>query len=281
MIQLHLLVITILALGTSATNAQKEDATVSNQKGEKKSESSDSQASGSGTQTVAANELGNTPIYFQPRPDLAFFQLPSVRPVPEPERSIAGAEERANYGNGEKSLEKEALMQSMPTYSARFDVPAHFPYPRFAPNGAPMPDEGAIIYEGMRLLATPDGQYEIEFTVTISKMPVTLRMQLIAEGPGCVFPLTLPPISIRPSPDFEGNYVGESFQVRLAGHSRLIAKNFFALEQYTFSRQGTARFGSWPDGINKYTAGSSYGLMSTIESSTPTDKCTKTSEPKP
>jgi hypothetical protein len=85
---------------------------------------------------------------------------------------------------------------------------------------------------------------------------VTLRLQLaIADPYGVVYTVTLPPIAIQPaSKNFEGNYVGESFQVRHAGHSPALAYHFADLELSCVSRHGTARFGSWPEGIERYEA---------------------------
>jgi hypothetical protein len=62
-----------------------------------------------------------------------------------------------------------------------FESPARFPIPRFAPGGAMEEQDGALIYEGMRFVATPAGSYEVRFVVSTPAMPVTLRLQVVLE----------------------------------------------------------------------------------------------------
>ncbi|MBI1913275.1 MAG: hypothetical protein HYS12_00730 [Planctomycetes bacterium] len=194
------------------------------------------------------------PVHFRKRTDESFNLLPLVQEVPAPKQG-EGA-----YPDGTTpsprlppSLAFEAFLRGLPLYDARFDAPAHFPLPQFGLLGERLDGDGAMIYEGMHFVATPDGQYEVSFTVSVPSMPVTLRIQLFVTDPrGRTFSLTLPPVALAPDPNFAGNYVGRSFQVRHAGHSRLIALAFPGLCDCTLSRQGTARFGSWPDGINTF-----------------------------
>src|SRR5205085_12360747 len=97
--------------------------------------------------------------------------------------------------------------------------------------------------------------HEVVLTVSTPAMPVTVRLQLLAVSPPAQqFTLTLPPIALKPDPRFEGNYLGEAFQVRHVGYSRQVKDHFKELEEgrYQFTRRGTARFGSWPDGINRF-----------------------------
>jgi hypothetical protein len=83
---------------------------------------------------------------------------------------------------------------------------------------------------------------------------VTLRLQLHLVEPHTVkhFTLTLPPIVIVPERGFNGNYPGETWLVRQNGVSRMVGMMVPDLDSCTVTRQGTARFGSWPEGINDF-----------------------------
>jgi hypothetical protein len=114
-------------------------------------------------------------------------------------------------------------------------------------------EDGVVIYEGMRFTAAADGHYEVRFTVSVPAMPVTLRLQLVfVDNTGRSFVLTLPPISIVPERSFEGNYLGSSYQIHHLGYSRLLAPSCTNLCNCTILRQGTARFGSWPEGATNF-----------------------------
>ncbi|HEY1191958.1 MAG TPA: hypothetical protein VGE74_30285, partial [Gemmata sp.] len=61
-----------------------------------------------------------------------------------------------------------------------FHTPAFVPYPRFDLDGRPVPGDGLVIYEGMRLAVDPlTGKYDLTFTATVPAMPVKLRLQLV------------------------------------------------------------------------------------------------------
>jgi hypothetical protein len=138
-------------------------------------------------------------------------------------------------------------------YESAWDGPAHFPLPRFGVNGERVDREGVVIYEGMRFLALPDGRYEVSFIASTPAMPVTLRLQLhVMDDKRRTFSLTLPPITIEPKKDFTGNYLGSTYRVRHEGYSRSVANAFGSLEKSTIIRRGTARFGSWPEGIERF-----------------------------
>jgi hypothetical protein len=191
------------------------------------------------------------------KPTVAFSMMPTIRQIYYPSRlKLPDRAVNPDRLDEEKlnQLEPWAHFLGIPLHEYRFHVPAHFPLPQFGILGEPIPEDGAVIYEGMRVLIAADGHYEVRFTTSVPDMPVTLRLQLLVadtNGP-LAFTLTLPPISILAPDSFRGNYDGSAFQVRLAGYSRLLAEQFGNLPRFAISRQGTARFGSWPQGINRF-----------------------------
>jgi hypothetical protein len=195
-----------------------------------------------------------------PAPFEAFPHAICIQPLPDcdsaskPEDLLSTEAGQHNpYGSLAERVER---LQSAP-FDHRFEQPAHFPYPRFNRDGGRMNTEGAVIYEGMRFVATRDGQYDVSFTTTIPEMNVTLRLQLVFAGTdpdNCGFTITLPPLVFYPYTDFDGNAPVASYQVHHTGYSHAIAENFAELGAMTVARQGTARFGSWPEGINRFEA---------------------------
>jgi hypothetical protein len=187
-----------------------------------------------------------------PEPYEAFPNQPCVKVVPICGRTPFKISEWADK-NPYGSLELRIAQTQSPPFQSRFEQPAHFPLPRFAPDGERIDTEGVVIYEGMRFIATRDGQYEVSFTTSVPKMAVTLRLQLLFTArEGYRFTLTLPPIVIAPEGHFKGNYVGQAFQVYHAGYSAMLSHRFVELADVALTRQGTARFGGWPEGINRY-----------------------------
>jgi hypothetical protein len=190
------------------------------------------------------------PIY--KRPADAFSETAQVTPLIDPQTK---AKLEKDQGSQElPTLEEKASAAGQILFDARFDQPANFPLPKFGPDGQAFAEEGVLIHEGMRLTATADGRYEVSFVASTRAMPVTLRLQLQVVEPqtGRHFTLTLPPISILPDRGFTGNYPGQTWQVRQNGVSRMIGMMFPDLHCCMVARQGTARFGSWPEGINEF-----------------------------
>jgi hypothetical protein len=191
----------------------------------------------------------------RPEPYEAFPRKPCVKPVPECD-SVSEPELIATTAgnNPYGSLQERIARSHSPAFNTRFAQLAHFPMPRFGLWGERLDAEGVVIYEGMRFVATRDGQYEVSFTASAPKMAVTLRLQLVFARPeGHGFTLTLPPIVIDPkTTSFAGNNPGESYQVYHAGYSHLVAEHFADLCSMQVARHGTARFGSWPEGINRF-----------------------------
>jgi hypothetical protein len=142
-----------------------------------------------------------------------------------------------------------------------FEQAAHIPLPRFAPDGCPLPAEGLLIYEGMRLAVYDDGSYDLSFTATVPDMPVTLRLQLVfetcAHDPSALRLITLPPIWMAPRRDAKlGDVDATTFHVAHRGYSSLFRCDQQPLlgllstgrrvitKDTPLYRVGTARFGT-------------------------------------
>lgn len=128
-----------------------------------------------------------------------------------------------------------------------FPDPAHFPDRRFGPRGETWEREGALIYEGMKITWSADGQYEVAFVVEAPSQPTTLRLQFEIRTTTCenglvagVYTLTLPPIGLEHS---EGRTDGKSYSwvVRQRGYSPILRS--LHPTQIDIRRTGTARFG--------------------------------------
>src|SRR5438105_3237012 len=116
---------------------------------------------------------------------------------------------------------------------------------------------------GVGSLHRLDGRYQLSFTTSPPATAVTLRLQLVfASLEHGAFSLTIPAVAINPPMKFHGNYPGSSFQVHFAGHSPSVARCFDKLDKMAPSRRGTARFGSWPEGINQYEVAPQYPVAS-------------------
>ena len=148
-----------------------------------------------------------------------------------------------------------------------FDHPARFPKTSYGQQSCAFESEGAVIHEGMRLLARQDGQYEVRFNITTPSIPVTLRLQLIlfneplSSPDGQAIPvqpiprtLTLPPVALKPSgadafPDNpEGGTNPTSYFVSVRGYSQVILEaqqdELGQRHLLLVKRNGTARIGS-------------------------------------
>lgn len=124
-----------------------------------------------------------------------------------------------------------------------FSCPAFVPLPRFDADGHPVPGDGLVIYEGMRLTVDPDtGAYDLTFTATTPGMPVTFRLQLTfwrCDPFGAVerYTLTLPPIRMEMPRDARpGDPVAKTFQIAHRGQSTLFMDKTRLVnrEAYTF-----------------------------------------------
>lgn len=177
--------------------------------------------------------------------------------------------------------EKDA--KSNRAWVKEFHDPAHIAYPRFDIEGRPVPGDGLLIYEGMRLAVDPvTGKYDLTFTATVPAMPVTLRLQLVlvenkltgAQDPVTKawikvpdptarrYTLTLPPIRMQPPRDaVAGDPTPNTFHIAHRGYSSLFLDpkrgtddgRLYAADcppqgpidcTWLVSRVGTARFGT-------------------------------------
>lgn len=160
--------------------------------------------------------------------DFAFEHLPSHVLVPD-----AGTESPKHYRDGTLDPGKH------PVFQHRFASPAHYPLPTF--NGKckiAHPDEGVVIYEGMRFAANSSGQFEVTFTAEAPAMPVEIRLQLRLTGTdGSEATVTLPPIVIYP----RSQERSRSWNIRHVGFSDTLGEKFWALDR--IERIGSCRFG--------------------------------------
>ena len=135
----------------------------------------------------------------------------------------------------------------------RFPGPARFPLPVAGLYGECLEEQGAVVYEGMRLAIRPDGRYQVRFTVGTPAMPVTMQLQfeLIDRCTGEPYTLTLPPISIPREAKLTGSAVRVPIQPVAVNVQTIHHEGYFAAFDPTFvsdglqvaRRTGTARFG--------------------------------------
>ncbi len=196
----------------------------------------------------------------------------SVITIPTPDRATQVARSNPDWRPDPMDQSQPDALASQPeaddltddkssrVWTYHFDHPARFPKAEFGTACCAFEGEGAIIHEGMRVLAREDGQYEVRFNITTPPTPVLLRLQLILFPPdppdkngGQPIPrtLTLPPISLRPwgsEPYLDDSRAGNdpvSYLVRLRGYSQIIKE--VQTDNGSFllvKRIGTARFGS-------------------------------------
>lgn len=192
---------------------------------------------------------------FDITPLAVFVHTPCVTPVPDCEEDmLTGGFEihRKKYSDFLSKLRKQSEKLHAPLFDTNFARPAHFPEPRFALNGQRMDGAGVIIYEGMRFTAVRDGSYVIAFAVSAPKTAVTIDLQLDFTQK-CQFTLTIPSIELDPrNKSFRGNNPREVYYVTHVGYSSQIAQNFGELPFTQLNRTGSARIGSWPEGINRF-----------------------------
>ncbi|MCC7423430.1 MAG: hypothetical protein IT428_24400 [Planctomycetaceae bacterium] len=143
-------------------------------------------------------------------------------------------------------------------YHAVFKDPAHFPLWGFDRTQVSIAPNAAVLYEGMSVsLASKPGCYEVRFMMEAPRMPVTVRMQIgIYRGPTFLGTITLPPFTVQPDNNRQGYYGLEdladqvptkSWQFRHTGYSHLLLRvTPKTAGEFSFTRTGTARFGSLP-----------------------------------
>ena len=127
-----------------------------------------------------------------------------------------------------------------------FETPARFPILRFSSGGGEFESDGAMIAEGMRVAAAPDGSYEIDLVMTVPAMPAVMRLQLdLGYGPDGHRSLTLPPLAIPPYKNERGESEIATYQIRFTGHSQVIQRKWSDCPP-RMARSGSVRFGSYP-----------------------------------
>ena len=179
-----------------------------------------------------------------------FQRLPRVCPVPPClcADELLGAGQHEGHAHAAGPRAADALTPKVVLVKV-FDQAASIPLPRFTAAGCPLPTDGLVIYEGMRLVVYYDGGYELSFTATVPDMPTVLRLQLVFADPGlpdgpAAYRITLPPIRMAPGKDHvPGEVRGVTFNVSHRGYSSLLAPGGAALGKELY-RVGTARFGT-------------------------------------
>jgi hypothetical protein len=193
-----------------------------------------------------ASEPLPTPIFY--RTPETFSHTPLVQRVPN---FRIWSQNKQSPGETQELPSVEVLAQKcgQVCWKFRFDGAANVPIPQFGPNGEPECEEGALIYEGMRIVVAQDGSYEVRFNLSTPAMPTALRLQLaVLDRVGRPIILTLPPIVAGYNDDFQTNFWRQQWHVYHAGHSDALAQAFDSL--HTVARIGTGRFGSRPWEIN-------------------------------
>jgi hypothetical protein len=198
-------------------------------------------------------------LVYLPRPTKAtanlaqsFWQEPKVAPIAKASGDCCKLDDSC-------SLEKCAKDAKLRTWSYRFKGAANFPQPLFSSDGDRHDVPGTIIYEGMQLIVASDGRYEVAFTATTPRVPVTLRLELAVliagHEPIC---LSLPAISMVPDyrsadEDMGGAYrvlsnnYQQNWSVRHIGYSPEMAEAAAQVGSIALvQRDGVARFGSLP-----------------------------------
>lgn len=180
-----------------------------------------------------------------------FQRLPRVCPVPSClcAEELLGPGQHDGHAHAAGPRAADALAPKV-LFVKEFDQAASIPLPRFTAAGCPLPTDGLVIYEGMRLVVYYDGGYELSFTATVPDMLVVLRLQLVfaddgqPDGPSARR-ITLPPIRMAPGKDHvPGEDRGVTFSVSHRGYSSLFAPGGAVKADKALYRIGTARFGT-------------------------------------
>ncbi len=174
-----------------------------------------------------AHRAGSTPGPF------AFDVLPTIDYVPEDLQTTS---------------DDDPDQEDPPVRDFRFDNAAHFPRPQFDRAGRAIPDQGLVIYEGMRLALYADGRYEVQFSASSPLMPTQVRLQLLLElDSGHVYTLTLPPLAVVLYEDELGlgNRRAGERTISHQGYAPVVAQCLTHV--VGVARRGTAQFGTGQD----------------------------------
>ena len=165
----------------------------------------------------------------------------AVDTLPEPRR-IDG------FGRSEqRTRETESAFVSV------FEGPCHFAYMGYTRYGEQVPRDAFVIYEGMSVIVSPDGKYEVSFVAESPRLPVVLRLQLqmterigLQEHPRGT--ITLAPIVILPDRDQERHSPATMNRIRRTGYTHLLRQILPEDDSTCYIRRtGSARFGSIPE----------------------------------
>lgn len=134
-----------------------------------------------------------------------------------------------------------------------FEGPCYFPYVGYTRYGQQVPRDALVIYEGMSVVVSTDGKYDVSFVAESPRLPVVLRLQLqvterigLEEHPRGT--ITLAPIVILPERDQERHIPGTMNRIRRTGYTHLLRQVLPTDgSSYYIRRTGVARFGSIPE----------------------------------
>lgn len=154
-------------------------------------------------------------------PEPAFTNVPTVSRLVV--RGDLRPEDEPISGDVAESTYLEDLR--LDTFPFDFANAAHFPLTRFGTCGEEFDSEGAVIHEGMRFVASPNGYYEVRFVTSTPASPVTIRLQFkLRYGSGETRTVSLPAVPIEPYTDNLGNLKAATWQVRHIGYSSALVR---------------------------------------------------------
>ena len=139
--------------------------------------------------------------------------------------------------------------------------PAEFYITHFGPDGVAHDDPALLIFEGMRIVFEPSGRYEIRFTTSATRRPVSMQLQFglvkSSDGSGFRTLMTLPRIEVPFSVKTEDQVVAPS-NIKHVGYSPSVKDCYHILKEisdkrcsgcppndseWTIQRHGKAKFG--------------------------------------
>lgn len=129
---------------------------------------------------------------------------------------------------------------------------AHFPIREYDPQGLSYQREGAVIYEDMTFQFDQNGEYRVNFKISIPNLPTDLRLQFLVQAyqDGPWYTLTMPLKRIHPNKRGNESVDGRDRQLHdgsFTGTSETLKRFFGTIVD--IKRKGSARFGHGQSGL--------------------------------